>query len=329
MVQHLTPHPAADRDTPATLVIEQDRPIVGLSTWLVDAQMTAAQQGREWALLTSTGTRITFPLQTLFSDGLGHWAVRCADGIGFYDGLTGQALGWSGTSFFAHPDTPPPPMAPEHATSAGTVLVDAELTHPATHDLELGGLVDDVHAAWGREPAGWGVAEPVAQPWTRRELTTFVRKRAPQPTTLTTVGGPPSTPAIGLHTTRRVTTGVTERLRLAIGTTDGPDGADRAALDMLAQRCTQRGVRSMTVAWQAGRSDATRAPEPLPRPTPLGLLIPASGLAQEEQYVRQAPASSVELLGSGKHRSAWCRFDPTVDSTDALAAVVTHLTRHA
>jgi hypothetical protein len=63
--------------------------------------------------------------------------------------------------------------------------------HPAA-DLELGGACAAVaEALTGGPPTGWGLHEPATQPWSTRELTRLARSRAPAPSSLTLVAGPP------------------------------------------------------------------------------------------------------------------------------------------
>ena len=55
-------HPAADRATPEALVVEQDRGVVPLSTWMVDAALVATRGGRLLQIVTPADSRLTYPL---------------------------------------------------------------------------------------------------------------------------------------------------------------------------------------------------------------------------------------------------------------------------
>jgi hypothetical protein len=126
---------------------------------------------------------------------------------------------------------------------------------------------------------------------------------------------------LGLLEVRRVSTGVLERLRLAVGRADGPDAA---ALDGLAALLAARRARSMIAAWQPGRSDATRGPQPVARSLPIGVLLGHEALADRgTDHARRAPAATVALHGPPAAPAAWCRLD-SADPYRTYAAVLDH-----
>ena len=60
--------PAIDIRTDKVVVIMQDRPVVGMSAWLVDALAAAEAEGLGVQLVTPATTRLTFAVRTtLFS----------------------------------------------------------------------------------------------------------------------------------------------------------------------------------------------------------------------------------------------------------------------
>lgn len=169
-------------------------------------------------MVTPGYSQLTYPLELTMIDGLGQWVARDVDGRGFRDGLTGDTLRYDGARFVSDPDAgaiPPRPDLPPHA---GSVQLQIETLHRPSEMLELGA---STAAAWraltGADPLGWGIAEPVSQPWSRRELTSMARSRAPEPTSMIVVDGEPGRLALGTLTVERVSTGVVERLRGAGG----------------------------------------------------------------------------------------------------------------
>jgi hypothetical protein len=277
--------------------VERSRPVVGLDPLLTDVLETAA--GRQVALVTPPATRITVPLEAALARGPHRWVVR---GAPFTDGLTGAPVRWDGGAFA---DAGPAP-APVPVGAGGALRIDVTALHPADALTDVGGLAEGATAVLlGGPPTGWGVAEPVSQPWTRRDATRFCRDRAPRSSTLVVVAG---LRAVGLLTVRLTAAGVHERLRLATGADRAPD---RAGLDDLAAGLVAGGARSLTAVWHPGPADTTRAPGPAPRPVPLGMLVTADRLPH---LARTDPPFDVTPLGSG----GWVRLG-TADPHAELA----------
>lgn len=326
MAHPMTEHPAADRGTSKAFCVEQARPLVGLSTWLADAYAVATGGQRQLFLVTPATTRITFPAETLLAGSPHRWAARAPGAERFFDGLSGEPLHWDGAVFV--PADGVPPQAPTSAwpSGEGRLRLDISVLHRASDSLEIGSTVEDCASALlDSAAAGWGVAEPASQPWSLRELTRFCRDRAPQPSTLVVVAGTPPRRAVGLMSVSRVTTGVVERLQLALGSDSGADGP---ALDALAHALAARGARSMLAAWQPGRPDGTRGAEPTPPPTPLGMLVGAERVAVHGVEHAQAGAAGTATLLGPEHRPAcWIRTDaPDADPFAQFRTVLQHFT---
>ncbi|MQA13421.1 MAG: hypothetical protein GEV09_04380 [Pseudonocardiaceae bacterium] len=316
MVQPVTWHPAADRATAETLVVEQDRNVVPLSTWVADAAATAAASDRVLQVLTQAHTRITYPLELLLAEAGAHWVVREGPER-FRDGLSGFSLRWSGARFVTDLDAPPPePVAP--APGSGDLEVQISTLHPASSSLELGSSTGAaIRALTGAEPAGWGVAEPVTQPWSPREVTAHCRQRAPSPTQVVVVGHG----VLGQLRVDRVESGVLETIRLS-----GPAASSVAqdAVDTLVAEIAGT-ARSMIVAAHPGRLDGLRSPTPAPPALPYGILVGHPVLAERGiDHAQQAPAS-VRLVGRGTRQAAWCRLDSGGQRPyELLTAVLEH-----
>jgi hypothetical protein len=328
-------YPAVDVLTDAAAVVLQERRIVPLSRWLADAIGAATSESKLLQVVTPSTSRLTTPLEsTLLAVG-GRWVVRTAAG-GYYDGLRGERLHWSGSAF--EPTGEPaaaPEFAPPAEVSGGTIRLDLVVLHAATAQTELGGVVGYCfQALTGRPPAGWGVAEPASEHWNQRQLTDHCRRRASEPAALVVVGGTGETPAVGTLAVSRRPAGVVERLSLAVGCREVPD-YDR--LDRLAEHLASLPapiVRSMLVGLAAGRADCTVEPRYTGQPVPYGLLVGPEGVAERgPEHARAAPAPHVLLCGPAHRPSCWCRLPgapPTPaepagnDPTETLHRVTVH-----
>jgi uncharacterized protein DUF6177 len=281
MVEPLTGHPAADTLTATAVLAGQHRRIVPRSTWLTDAAITAARSGRQFQLVTPPESRITYPLELMLADTGGRWVVRTGDTA--HDGLTGQPLHWHTDRFTPPPGAAPArPLAPD-SVWGGSVDIQLSTLHRPDTTLELGATTEAaVRALTGREPTGWGVAEPVTQPWSRRELTAHCRHRAPAPSSLVVVAHD----VLGVVNVKRVRGGVLEEVHLS-----GPTltSLGEAAFETLAADVA--GVaRSMVVAVHHGRSGGLRASTPSLPPLPYGFLA--------GRQVRRTAASPAPVAGA-------------------------------
>lgn len=300
MVEPLIRHPAAERVTPEVLVVEQDRSVVPMSTWIVDAAGSAAKSDRVLQLLTPTHSRITYPLELLLRQANADWVVREGP-ESFRDGLAGFVLRWNGARFA--PDLEVQPAAPVNPEpGSGDLELQLSIVHAAREGLELGdAAAAAIRAVTGADPTGWGVAEPASHPWSRRELTAHCRERVPKPTNLVVVGQG----AVGRLSVQRMDTGVVERLRLS-GPPAGTVGQD--AIESLVTEVADR-ARSLIVAAHPGRLRGLRASAPTLPGLPYGILIGHSVIAERGlDHARRAPAET-RVVGAAPDQSVWCRLD--------------------
>ncbi|MGI5473322.1 DUF6177 family protein [Streptomyces sp. CA-132043] len=274
--------PAVDVLTDTATVLFQDRPVLALSSWLGNALLAAASEGREIQVVTPPQTLLTLPARLALTEAQGRWVVREESG-GYYDGLSGAVLGWQGDAFARLP------AASREEGGAGTaaafapvpnpderqLLLSLRTCHRADEQLVLGGGLE---AAWqhltGAAPAAWGTAEPAGLPWSRRNLTAFARERAPRPTRLVVVGAP-ERPAVAAVHVLRTADGVEEDINLAIGyDKDGPPPFDALAglADELASR---HHLRSALFHVRTGRRDVNAPASFEPPPIPLALALGA------------------------------------------------------
>jgi hypothetical protein len=327
-------HPAVDVLTDTAAVILQERRVVPLSRWMTDAIAVATRESKLIQVVTPSTSRLTTPLEsTLLAVG-GRWVVRAANG--YYDGLRGERLHWTGSAFQPTGDpSAAPEFAPPAEVSGGTIRLQLVLLHAATAQTKLGGVVDDCfEALTGNPPAGWGVAEPASEHWNQHQLTDHCRRKAPEPSALVVVGGTADTPAVGTLTVSRRPAGVVEHLNLAVGCREVPD---YDWLDRLAEHIASLPapiVRSMLAGLSAGRADCTIEPRYTGQTVPYGLLVGPEGVAEHgPEHARAAPAPHVLLCGPAHRPSCWCRLPgapPTPaepagnDPTETLQRVASH-----
>jgi hypothetical protein len=317
MVEPVTWHPAADRATSEALIVEQDRTVVPLSTWVADAAVQAAATGRVLQVLTPAHSRITYPLELLLQDAGAQWVLREGPER-FRDGLTGFRLRWNTQRFLTDLDAPPP-VPDEAQPGSGDLEVQISTLHPALECASLGASVETVvRTLTGLPPAGWGVGEPVTQPWSPRELTAHCRERAPAPTRLVVVGSA----LVGQLRVQQLDTGVLERVRLS-----GPPAAvvGQDLVEALAAQLADT-VRSMIVAAQPGRLHGLRSGCPAPPTLPYGILLGHRLVAERGlAHARATPAAQVSILGRASRPACWCRLDGTERAPfEVLTAVLSH-----
>lgn len=317
MVEPVTAHPAADRVTAQALVVEQERAVVPLSTWLATAAVDAARAGLLMQVVTPADAVLTYPLELLLADGGGQWVVR--DGAGFRDGFTAVPLGWDGARFAPVDGPVPDPVA----RSGGGLQVQVTTLHEPDERLELGATAEAaVRALTGSGPLGWGVAEPATERWSPRELTALCRARAPEPTSLVVVGAATGRRAVGRLRVSRLAEGVLEEVRLA-----GPSsaGVGAAAVEDMAAELAGT-ARSALVAVHPVRVDGERPAGPTLPALPYGVLVGHPVLAERgADHARRAPAGSVRVFGRRSTApGCWCRFTGDVPAFEQLVAVLRH-----
>ncbi|WP_367041379.1 DUF6177 family protein [Streptomyces sp. Je 1-332] len=274
--------PAVDVLTDKAAVVIQDRPVVAMTSWLADALRTASASDRALQIVTPPPTSLTLPTRNALRGHPNRWVVQDPD-CGYYDGLSGVQLHWQeghftpvesaeGAARIAKAFTPEPPPSP---LGERQLLLSLHTTHPADEHLLLGGALE---AAWqaltGTPPAGWSTAEPIALPWSRRQLTELARTRAQKniPTWLTTIGTP-DRPAIATTRITHTSAGIEEHITLTLGY--APDEAPPLdAITPLAETlATDHGLASMLTSLRTARRDLTIPPQFQAPPIPLSFTL--------------------------------------------------------
>lgn len=222
--------PAIDIRTDKVVVIMQDRPVVGMSAWLVDALAAAESEGLGLQLVTPATTRLTFAARTtLFMERNSRWVITEPNGEGAYDGLGGSRLKWDGEMFAAvaaGEGEDKVDMSPTFAAvdfdQPFQLWITARFRYQALETTVVGQAAELLfEELTGAKPAGWGTAEPVTQPWNVGQLTKYCRRRAPKPTWLAVVGGKDGLSSTGSVEIHRRPAGLEEIVTMAVATPDG------------------------------------------------------------------------------------------------------------
>ncbi|ANN19472.1 hypothetical protein SD37_30210 [Amycolatopsis orientalis] len=301
MGEPMSTHPAADRATSEALVVEQFRDVVPASSWLVDAARTAVDTGRVLQLVTHSRGGLTYPLESLLADARAGWVVRDDFG-GYRDGFLGLPLIWKDARFV--PDqgaTIPTPR--KYSPGSGDLEVRITTSYPAGEPLRLGRSTEiAMRTLTGSGPLGWGVAEPVTEPWSASDVSAHCLLRAPRAASVIVVGEG----VTGRLQVSQVDEDVVEELRLS-----GPaaGSVDTRRIEDLAAECAGTATR-LIVAAHPGRVHGVRNSTPAPPALPYGVLfghdlVSAFGVA----HAHRTPAARVKLLGAGSRKALWCRFD--------------------
>ncbi|MEW1925612.1 DUF6177 family protein [Streptomyces sp. NPDC088360] len=324
--------PAVDVLTDKAAVVIQDRPVVAMTNWLADALRTAADSDRALQIVTPPHTSLTLPTRNAVQGQPNRWVVQDPD-CGYYDGLSGVQLHWHENHFTPVKSTDgnpriaevfkpdPEPESVSNAPGERQLLLSLHTTHAADEDLLLGGALE---AAWqtltGTPPAGWSTAEPIALPWSRRQLTELARTRAQKntPTWLTAIGSPDH-PAIATTHITHTSAGIEEHTTLTLGYAP----AEAPPLDAIAPLAkilaTDHGLASMLTSLRTARRDLTVPPRFEAPPIPLSFTLGADavndiGLPHAQhpprglRADRLGPAARPALhyvLGDGTDPNSW------------------------
>lgn len=192
-------------------VVHQNKPVLYLSHWLTRGYRAALASGRDLVVLSPPDAAITLPLDELLSRPGCQWVAATSDGR-FFDATTGQLLHWTSEGFESTGEPAPEFLAAPSAR--GHIRVQADTLHPASANTRFGGFCERIFTELtGAAPLGWGLVEPVSEPWNPDELSACFRNRAPMPTTAVVVGRPrpgTDTPSIATLSAERTSRGVHE-----------------------------------------------------------------------------------------------------------------------
>jgi len=334
-----TDHPAITRATDKVVLAVQDRPVVPLSTWVVDAVAEHGRAGRGFQVVTPSSSRITHALSSVLGNPMARWVARAPNGD-YYDGFSGVRLTWHEEAGFVRDRTVDPEYVPHPAfreTDEGwgtQLLVDLKVLNPADDGLRLGQAVEFLTEALADAvPALWGTGEPATLPWDTGDLTALARKRAPASSWLVFTGPPDGLrpgqvrPFAGTVLVTRVPAGVKESITLAVGYPPGEE-PDLSVLSTLVKEFTSRGLlRTMSVHRRTGRSDLACEPRWSGPAFPVGLGIGVEGVSSiGSERVLSAPVPAL-TFGPPLTRSVWYRIGDGIEAEaqERLRDLMAHL----
>lgn len=321
--------PALTAVTDAVGIVAQDRPVVSQSNGLQSALRATLEAERGFLLLTPSASRITSILKTTLERGFSAWVVREPEGQGWYDGLAGWALRWDGTSYVPIVDDDQPRMSSTYAGGERPVgsqlVVQLRLRHPAAATTALGTPCTLLGVRFtGAKPAGWGISEPVTEPWRQKDLTAFARERAPEPTTMTFVGGG-TRPMQGLIDVSRGATGVDESVTVHIGYDQGEEPPVGLLDGVLAQLASTATLVTMSAVVMPGRADLTHEPRFTGVATPVAFAAGPEAVGAVGAERALAAGDGINAIGMGAAGVLYRFGSDPADAWRQLDHVMRHL----
>jgi Family of unknown function (DUF6177) len=324
-------HPAADLETERAAVTVQRRLTVPFTTWLSDLVRHCGQTERALYVVTPPNARLTRPLGMVMRAPFSHWVVRDVDG--HFDALSGRPLTWDGTTFVElEKEARSAADGPESST-LGTVLTLAmTVSHPSAERMVIGLAAEHLtRTLSGTTPTGWGAAEPLTRPWSRREITALCEQCGERSAWLFFHAGPAggaSRTVFGSVRTLPHESQVQELVELVIGYEPG----DEPPLDQLGEivgRATaQFPLESLLALRQEGSPDLTVTPYQTGSAVPVGLAIGPEPLRRVGRgHAFDSPDLAVQVIG-GTAPSAWYPLGDgrSAAGHDRLRRLVEHLT---
>ncbi|WP_026415330.1 DUF6177 family protein [Actinomadura oligospora] len=251
-----------DAVTDRALVVLSDRPVIGLTSDLAEAESTCTGSGRIVQLVTSPHSRITTVLRLLVTANKIEWIVRDTDG--YYAALTGHPMHWDGTAFvpLSSATDYAPGFVKGPASPLGTHLTLTLRTDSSAPGAAVEALT---RAMTGANPTGWDTSEPIAHPWNLADL------YADPPTRMVAVGPGPSL-ALSERTSAHNGT-ATENTTITFAFALNAPQPHRHLPAILAAAATEVPFTSLLVHQSPGRPDLTVEPRWSGTSTPVGLAI--------------------------------------------------------
>ncbi|MEU4389721.1 DUF6177 family protein [Kribbella sp. NPDC023855] len=335
-------YPGVDQVSDEVVLVMQDRPVVGLSSWLQNVTTQATRNVMPLQLVTPKSTRLTFAARMRLFNVVGsRWVV--VDGEETYDGLNGSRLKWDGQKFAprAEPVASAEPSeqvdwSPAYVDTTidlrAQLLITARFQHEPLEMTVVGGATGRlVEALTGEPPAGWGTAEPATQPWRLEQLSDFCRGRMPTPSWLSVAGGVASgTKHLGAHLEiNHRPAGLEETITVCVAQPGRVIDNVNALGDVVDRLADEFELVTFFAQLTMGTPEGFTPPHFTGFPAPIGLALGNDGLqalgvdraldmsqvgAIEPVLVGpQAAPSAWYPLGDGLTQSDWRKYSALVD----------------
>lgn len=252
------------------LAVFSEAPVVRHSHWLNKVIQQAAQEDRGLLLITPADSAVSRGLLHLLDRIGGLWLVEGDEGDEHFLGRSGHKVQVAEDGAFTVDEAhePHPAWLREHVgEDRGGLQIQAESLYPRRARTQVGGLMETVsHEVSGAVPHGWGMQEPVTEPWDVRALTRRFSRGQPFDVLLHVAGVPRPGQYAATLEIQRPRNGVVEYVRAAAERTTALTGSE---LEEFTRRLHRHGVR-----WAAGQHTVGSDPT-LVHPYWLGAAVPA------------------------------------------------------
>ena len=279
--------PGVDLITDRVAVVMQDRPLIGMSSWLLDAFAAAGNAGRHLQLVTRPHTRLSYQVRTrLFAGKDSRWVVREPEGDGTYDGLSGLRLAWDGDRFApvldddGNPDLSPSFLAYDLQARVN-LMIEARVRYQALDTTMVGRSAELLFRELaGAPPAGWGTEEPVGQRGitkrSRRTAATARRAAAGSPSSARREDGTRrATGSIEVYSHRR---GIEEIVRMAVAWPADQSSASERVADVVGTVATELDLVTLLAMTGPAAPDTSVPAHLLGFPAPIGIALGGDAL---------------------------------------------------
>lgn len=320
------------------LAVYAEAPVVRHGNWLNKVLQQVSAEERGLLLVTPPYSALSRGLLHLLDRTGALWLVEAEEDGTHYLGRSGDTAHLDDDGAVEILDDPHPCWLREGAAEdRGGILLQAETLMPRRAGTRAGGLTEAVFAAAiGGAPLGWGLQEPVTEPWDPEEITARVSRGEPLDVLLHVAGPDGEHRPAATTLIQRPRNGVVEHVSLA-GERSAP--MEAAELTALAHALHRQGVRWARVEHVVGADRTVVPPWWLGSPVPALLQLGPEALQGHDPsavtgFAREAGAIAAEPLGSGPGTGLAVLFSASPDDAGeegshplrAQEAVLAHLT---
>jgi len=279
-------HPLVDAAGPGWVATETGPGLVWASGARTDLLARAVRERSRVVMVSPVESRLTESMRDLLTSLGGLWVVRDHTGR-LTETRTGRLI--DDLEAALHPPDAAAVadwFVPSGPPQAVQLIVSWSIRHRAEAATVIGPSLDTFLAKLGLGPVtGWGVHEPVTEPWDPVAMTKYARERMPESTRITITGSGDHPVALTLLV-QRTDHGVEELVTGIVGAGHWSDPAADARLEAvsaaLAALCEAAMPLFGLVLARGGRADLATPPS-LPHPAaPVAMLIGAPGVRQLE-----------------------------------------------
>ncbi|MDO4239232.1 DUF6177 family protein [Micrococcus sp.] len=305
------------------LAVFSEAPVVRHGNWFSKVMHQAARDSLGLLVITPPTSALSRGLLHVLDRLRGLWLVEADDGT-HYLGRSGHNVHLGDDGAVEVLDDPHPGWLREGvAEDRGGLLVQAESLYPRRPRTQVGGLTEALTAALtGDVPLGWGMQEPVTEPWDTKSITRRFSRGEPYDVLLH-VAGPlgPHRLAATLEI-QRPRNGVVEHVRTAVERDTTLEGERLEAVPLQLHR---HGVRWAAGQQVAGGDPRVVHPYWLGAPVPAWLQFGPEALHRHDveelaAYAVDHGAESTRVLGSGSGSGLAVHFPQTPHAAEAAGA---------